>query len=227
MANSEVLPRSVVVLGDALRPISRMLAARLDEASPRPEGRAEDTLVLVRRHLGLLETHAGRLTDEINGELGRVVAPDVSDAEVWRAAARMEVCIEGILADYDDVRRVRVDRDDLPGWSLLGDIYRDLLMQVDSWLRRVLDVIDDPVAAARKAGLASEGRVDLTIELTLEAPRQVKSVVDWAEQRTERVLVAAQQEEGDAASARSRDYGFVALLLAVFGLGWLFGDDDD
>ena len=54
------------------------------------------------------------------------------------------------------------------------------------------------------------------------------SVVDWAEQRTERRLAAAQQEEDDvAASARSCDYGFVALLLAAFGLGWLFGDDDD
>ena len=216
-----------MVLGDALRPISRLIAARLDEAAPEPTGRCDDALELVRRHLARIETHAERLTDEINGELGRVVAPGVTEAAVWRAAARMEVRIEGILADYDDVRHVQADPDDAPGLSLLGDIYRDLLVQVASWLNRILDVVDDPVAA-RKAGLATEGHVDLTIGLSLKPARQLKSLVDWAERRTEGALAAAQRQQEDdaAASVRRRDYGLVPLLLAAFGLGWLFGDEE-
>ena len=229
MADSEVLPGPVVVLGDSLRPISGMLEARLNKAAPRPAGRCDDMLELVRRHLGRIEAHAGSLTDEVNGELGRVVAPGVAEAEVWRAAARMEVRIEGVLADYDDVRRVQVDRDDAPGLTLLGEIYRDLLVQVASWLNRILDVVDDPVAAVRKAGLATEGRVVLTMELTLEPPEQLQSLVDWAEQRTERVLAAAQRHEEDGpASLWSRGYVWVAALLgALVGLAWPFGGDDD
>ena len=127
------------------------------------------------------------------------------------------------------MRHVQADPDDARGLSLLGDIYRDLLVQVASWLNRIFAVVNDPRAAARKAGWATEGHVDLTIGLSLKPARQLKSLVDWAEQRTEGGPAAAQRQQEDDAAAcvRRRDYDLVALLLAAFGLGWLFGDDGE
>ena len=233
MAEKSTLPRPVMVLGDALRPISRMIAARLNDAPPHTSKGCADMLEFAGRHLEMIGRDVEKLADDINAELGRVTASDVTDADVWRVAARMEVHVERMLDNYDDVRCVKREARDAMGYSLLADIYRDVLKQVQSWLNEVLDAIDDPVAALAKAGdLVTEGRGDLTIRLTLEAPPQMQMLVRWLEQRTEE-LASTQQYEDDwhdeepAVEGRRHDYSLLALVLGAFGLGWLFGSDDD
>ena len=46
--------------------------------------------------------------------LGGVTGPDAADSAVWRAASRVEVHIEGLLDQYDEVRRVKPRERRLP-----------------------------------------------------------------------------------------------------------------
>ena len=128
MANESIVPKPVMVLGDALRPISRKMEKRMLEVPARTE-RQEDILEFVSRHLGRIGKDVVALTDELNGDLGNAIAASGNNAAIWRAAGRFEMCVERLLDSYDEVRRVQGDARDAPGLLLLADIYRELLDQ--------------------------------------------------------------------------------------------------
>ena len=166
------------------------------------------------RHLRMIEDRAARLAEAINDDLGAVTGPDTADSAVWRATSRVEVQIEGLLDQYDEVRRANPANGDLQAHRLLGEIYRDLLAQVQTWLNDVLQSLDDPAGALQKRGLPTEGHVEVTIALTLEAPRQVDDLARWAQQRSDETT---NRERGN----------WLKWALIAFGLGWLVGDDGD
>ncbi len=232
MAEESIVPKPVMVLGDALRPISRKTEKRMLEVPARTD-RQEDILEFVSRHLDRIADDTDALTDELNGDVRNAIGAEGNDAAIWRAAGRFEMCIERLLDSYDEVRRAKGDARDAPGLLLLGDIYRELLDQARAWLNEILDFVDDPIEALHSRGLATEGDVDLTISLTLEAPPQTDSLVRWGRQRAEDLSrpgwdypddprVEAANHDG-----RRRDYGVLALVLSAFGLGWLTGGDDE
>ena len=121
----------------------------------------------------------------------------------------------------------------LRGCCLLGDIYRELLDQARTWLDENLEFVDDPIETLRKRGLPTEGDIDLTISLTLEAPTQMDSLVRWGRQRAEELSRPGwdHPDDGRVGTAnhggRRRDYGALALALSAFGLGWFMGGDDE
>ena len=232
MAEESIVPKPVMVLGDALRPISREMEKRMLEVPARTE-RQEDILKFVSRHLGRVGDDVVALTDELNGDLRNAIAAGDNSAAIWRATGRFEMCVERLLDSYDEVRRVKGDARDAPGLLLLSDIYRERLDQARAWLDEVLDFVDDPIATLRKRGLATEGDVDLTISLTLEASPQMDSLVRWGKQRAEELSRSGWDypDGGEVETAkhggRRRDYGVLALMLSAFGLGWLMGGDDE
>ncbi len=216
MAESEILPRSVVVLGDALRPVSRRLAARLADA-PMRSTHCPDAVLFVQDQLDRVQRDLRALTDEVNGEVARVAAPDAADADVWRAVSRLEVHIERILDGYDRLRRTRAEAGDGAGVLLLGDVYRRLLRQVETWLNDIIAFVDDPIAAAKKRGLVAEGRVEFSIRLVPDATAQLTSVLDWLDERDEQQRREVDKEE------RAAKRGLLWLVLSFFGLGWILG----
>ena len=152
---------------------------------PAPTLRQEDTLELVSRQLARIADDAEALTDELNGDLRNAISAEGDDADIWRAAGRFEMCIERLLDSYDEVRRSKGGARDTPGLLLLGDIYRELLDEIRAWLNEILEFVNDPIATLRKRGLATEGDIDLTISLGLEAPPQMDSLVSWGRRRAE------------------------------------------
>ncbi|MCY4012349.1 MAG: hypothetical protein OXG82_06505 [Gammaproteobacteria bacterium] len=177
----------------------------------------------------MIEDRVARLVEAIDHDLAGVTGPDAADSAVWRATSRVEIHIEGLLDQYDEVRRVKPESGDFHAYALLGGIYHNLLEQVQTWLNDVLESVDDPVGALRKRGLPTEGHVEITIPLTVEPPPQVDELARWAQQRT----------TGRASYTRTYNDGFerkvtgherrswFTWVLIGFGLGWLAGDDGD
>ena len=174
MAEESIVPKPVIVLGNSLRPISRKIEKRMQEVPARTDW-DEDILEFVSSHLERVGDDVVALTGELNGDLRNAIAAEGNDAAIWRAAGCFEMCVERLLDSYDEVRRVKGDARDAPGLLLLGDIYREMLDQAQAWLEEILVFVDDPIETLRKRGLATEGDVDLTISLTLEAPPQMDS----------------------------------------------------
>lgn len=161
MAEESIVPKPVMILGDALRSMSRTMEKRMLEVPTRTD-RQEDILEFVSSHLDRIEDDTVALTDELHGDLRNAIGAEGNDAAIWRAAGRFEMCIERLLDSYDEVRRAKGDFADAPGLLLLGDIYRELLDETRAWLNEILDFVDDPIATLRKRGLATEGDVKLT-----------------------------------------------------------------
>ena len=225
------LPRPLVVLGEALCPVSDMIARRMEDVPPQVHP-CLDFAGFASRHLRMIEDDVARLVEAINHELGVATVADTADSAVWRATSRLEVHIEGLLDRFDDVRRVKPENGDARAHSLLCGVYRDLLEQVQTWLNEIVVSLDDPVLALRRRGLPTQGRVDLTIALTLEPPWQVESLARWAEERATELASSARscidgpEHEVTGQDVAGRD-DWLSLALVAFGLGWLLGGDGD
>lgn len=213
MAEESILPSSLVALGEALRPVA--LKLRTDMArEPLRTDREDDMLEFAWGHLGMIREDIQRIESEINDGLAVVDSP----ADAHRAVGRLEVRLERLLSRYHDVKSVSPSLDDAEGWSLVRDVYRRLLIEIRRWIDELVEVLDDPIAALKARGLPTEGRVEIPLTLTMTASPELERLIRWAEDR------ASDKEEEHQASRST--FGFWALLLAVFGLGWMFGDDE-
>ena len=122
---------------------------------------------------------------------------------------------------------------------MLGDVYRDVIMQVLAWLKEIIEFVDQPRTALRRRGLPTEGHVDLEISLTLEASPELERLIGWAEHRAVEPppppRIAVRHDRDDELEywreeanyhRRRQDYGLL-MVLSFFGLGWLLGSDDE
>ncbi|MCY4059992.1 MAG: hypothetical protein OXG44_18565, partial [Gammaproteobacteria bacterium] len=166
-------------------------------------------------------------------QLGRLVAvADTPENAVHRGAARMEICLERLLDDYDEVRRANPGHADSEGFRLIEKVYRDTLLQIQDWLDETVECLNDPMGALKKRGLVLEEgkRVPITSDLDFEPPQSMRDLERWTLQRGDE-LIAEERAKLDEASARMSRSGTGCLgLLATFGLGWWLGsagEDDD
>ena len=179
-----------------------------------------DILSFAEDHLEQIGANVGRFTGEVN-ELGRLVAvADAPENAVHRGAARMEICLERLLDDFDEVRRANYGHGDSEGARLLAKLYRDTLAQIQDWLDETVECLNDPTGALKKRGLVLEEgkRVPITLDLEFEAPPSMNDLVQWTVQRGD-TLIDEERAKSDKASGGTVWMG----LLALFGLGWWLG----
>ena len=232
MSDESVLSRSTMVLGEALRPVSRAVKQRMG-AAPSRTGLPDDLFGFVVRHVDRIKEHIEALDIEINGGINRAIAPGTDVTEVRRIATRMEVHIERILDNYDEVRRMRDGTRDADALSLLEGIYRKLLGMVQELLAEIFEFVDDPEAASRRRGLATEGRVEHTIVSELEVGRELEGLERWVKQQAvkpnsiRRDFVDGRRDECVDRGDRRKDGDLLKWVAVAFGLGLLFGGDDD
>ena len=163
-----------------------------------------------------------RLTSEVAHNLGPTVSdPDSAGADIERAVVRLQVRIEQLLDSYDELRRLDADPDDIRGWRLLTEIYRDTLGQIQGWLDDIVGALDDPQSAqsSRKDGGGQD--LELTVSLTLIAPPQVHELTDWMERRA--MAHESDMRERDREIRRlDEERGWLAVV-AAFLFGWIVG----
>lgn len=183
-------------------------------------------LSFVEDHLEQIGANVGRFTDEFN-RLGRLIAmADTPENAVHRGAARMEICLERILDDFDEVRRANYRHGDSEGARLLAKFYRDTLVQIQDWLDETVECLNDPMGALKKRGLVLEegNRVPISLEFELDAPPSLTSLLDWAQERGDGQIGELKTELIEASARRGTGaWG----LLATFGLGWWLGSSGE
>lgn len=201
------LPRPLVIFGEAVRP----LAAALEQALDQPQTatvEVSDMLGFISRHITTFADLPGPLVDDISSAFSAS-----SDAEVHRAVGRLEVRLEDLTSSYAEVCRADVQAEDIEGWSLLSEIYRDVLLQVKGWLDDIGDTLTLPIPELERRGLLTQGTVNVRVDL--RAPNEMEDLTLWLDSRCD--------ELGGAGQA---DWSHLAALLAGAGLVWLFGGDD-
>ena len=228
MNSGSILSRQTLALGECVRPIASKFRARMERRPNRSE-QETDILSFVGNHLEQIQADIGRFVDEVN-EIGELLeVADTPENAVQRGAARMEICLERLLDDYDEVRRTVPGLADSEGCRLLETVYRDALLQIQGWLDDLIECLNDPMGALEKRGLALEkGKpLPITLDLELGAPPSLTDLDRWIQQRADRLIAAEEAESIEASAHMSRRRTGCLGLLATFGLGWWLGKDDD
>lgn len=219
MANASLLSPRLIALKEAMGPVARSFRSRKETAPPRTED-VGDMIYFVSDHLDRIADWWGDFDEEINCRLGPAVTDhDANDAEVRRAVSSLDARLEWLMDDWDDVRNAEPDPTDERAWKLLTDLYRDIVAQVQEWLDELVEVLDDPLAATEKRGLADEKTAHITLSLTFRRPSQTKALARWAEERT--------IESERAARKKANRESWIAGILIGIGLGFLLGGDGD
>ena len=228
MNSGSILPRQTLALGKCVRPIASKFRVRM-ESRPKRSEQETDFLSFVGNHVEQIQANLDRFVDEASqlGELLEVA--DTSENAVQRGAARMEICLERLLDDYDEVRRTVPGLADSEGCRLLEKVYRETLLQIQGWLDDLIECLNDPMGALEKRGLTVEEgkRLPIVLDLELEPPPSLTDLDRWAVQREDRLIAAEEAESIEASAHMSRRRTGCLGLLATFGLGWWLGKDDD
>jgi hypothetical protein len=222
MSDEARLPRRVVLLGEALRPVWLESVAQL--AGPvEPAIPAGGMIEIAAQHLSALRIIGARVVHRVNDLMPAVVANEqASDAEIFRAAGRLEAAIDDLLMGYRDVRLLRVDPREDQARDLLAALYRHTADEVCSWLGELVETLADPLAAARRRGLPTAGVVELPLRLTLSVAPELAELSHWIEQRAEAIVQGTRRRK----SGRPGFWCTVAAALVGVGIGaTLFGDD--
>lgn len=221
MDNELSLPSQLIVLREAIGRAADTLRRRRGGTVAKTRA-VTDIGSLAGHHLDRIAVDVERLTSEVAQHLGPAVSdPDSTDADIERAVVRLQVRIEQLLDNYDELRRLDADADDIRGWRLLTDIYRGTLGQIQSWLDDIVGALDDPRAAlsSRKDGGGQD--LELTVSLTMIAPPQVEELTGWMERRA----IAHESEfwESDREIRRSDEERGWLAVVAAFLFGWIVG----
>ncbi len=212
MSDTPTVPRRVTLLGQALRPVCATLAARLD-APPAGTAAAPDMAALLSHHLQAMRGACERLEARVRDLMDDVLANEAaSDADVQRSAARFAVVVEDLLDGHRDVRASNARGDDVQARDLLAGAYRHLLVEIRDWLGEVVAALADPLAAARRRGIAPDGPIELEFALRLTPAPQLAALASWARRH----------------SARLGLWDTIGLLAVGWWVGnALFGGSDD
>lgn len=224
MNSESILSRPSVVLGDCIRPVASGMRARM-ESRPNRSLPIEDVFGFVDHHLEQITANAKRLVEEINRTGKLTEDADTPESAVHRGVARMEICLEHLLDDYDEVRRAILEHPDSEGRRLLEKVYRETLIQIQRLLDDIVECRDDPRGALEKRGLTiEEGKPKpIRLDLVLEAPPSMNVLETWTLERGD-TLIDEERETLIETSARTSRKGTGCLgLLATFGLGWWLG----
>ena len=178
--NVTLLP-GVTALGEALRPLLLKLQAQVD-APVRRHLRVVDLVSEIADHLDELKDTLQGLEAKANAldELLAREGPEEPVAGIHRVVGGLEVYLDTLLERYSEVRRWRppgasgaVARDSLAG------VYRHLLTEIRDWMDELIEAIDDPLAAVKRRGLPTSGKVNLEINLILTEAPELASLHDW------------------------------------------------
>ena len=109
-----------------------------------------------------------------------------------------------MLDNYDELRRLNAEADDIRGWRFLTEIYCDMLGQIQRWLDDIVAGLDDAQAALSSRMDGGGQDLQVTAPLNMTAPPEVEELTDWMERR--------------AIAHESEMWEVFGLTLFVYGL---------
>ena len=133
MASSPSPAPGLQAFADAVRPVAAMIEQRIGVV-PTPVEPVGNVFELLARHLAVLATETEGLEGDLQSAFDAASDNAVTDIVALRAAARVEVRVERILAGYEEACRSKTRKEDAQGLSLLRAVYVDVLRQIGSSL---------------------------------------------------------------------------------------------
>lgn len=202
------LPRPLILVAEEFRRMSAELNARM-VATPFKTDTPFDIVDLVNEHLALSAAHVTAATEALV-KLDDL-ASSAPDSYFRGIARRLNTEVQAILDGYDELRSLTPSGEDVEGWSLLVEIYEEILYQIRQWCDEFVELHDDTAAFIRRRGLPPPGGT-LTLTPQFDSPPQVDRLGRWLERRQRRILADLNKEQ-KRTRRRVGGHGFVVGVL--------------
>ncbi len=185
MSSEPLLPRRVVCMGEALRPLLSELKERADVLAA-DEAATPVTVEFLSFRLRTLCRAMTRLDGAVEAMMKEVIANEAADdADVYRTVARLGSRVDDLIDDCADLRQC-TEGELAEAARLLEGVYGELLDRIERWLEDFVESIADPEAAIERKGLPKSGYVKLPFHLSLDAPEQIAELQDWVDREGRR-----------------------------------------
>lgn len=223
---SDILSPQLQMLLEQIRPLRNSFRVRLTQETVLPSFYVQDFPTYITEQLDLVNKQIQTLGKHLNGDMNSIVTHSNMNREKMQITInKLDANLSNLLSLYQDVIRHQVPLDCAEGQRLLRGTIRHFLTQAENWLDDIVNTLEDPVAACRKRGLPTSGRVELNLCLDFSPDVHLNDLQKWVEQyaRVKRVEIRATQQ-------KSHGLG----LLGTIGALWLgseiiehlFGKDD-
>lgn len=198
----------LVAFAEAVRPLAERTRSNVRRTQTRNVD-VPDIFHFISRHMRVLQNETDAFCDQVDRMIeGR------PDFDAHRTVLHMNVHVGRLLTSYDTIRRAKPGRGDSRGCSLLRELYRDVLLQIQSWLDDVIDIVNDPVSGLNKRGLSNEDDLTITLDFGSSMPK-ASALNRWTAQR------AAKLKTG----SRVDHVSILGGMATYHSLSSLFGND--
>lgn len=223
MTTDNPLPRRLILLGENFQGMLERLDRRIAEPVTNSHELMNEILEPVSENLTCFATTISHFSAAINSLMPDVIENETaSDANVYRAATKVEIALDTLLNQYHQVSSWYVVGEDKIPQRLLVEAFRYTLVEARFWLSDIAAVLSDPIAELQKRGLPTEGYVELPLQYTITPPPQIGELQQWVEQQGYRI----NQVPPNNPKPNCPGLGLLGWL-GLFWLGSELFDDDD
>ena len=174
------LPSQVKSLGEALEPVAKRLR-RAISCKVRSSGHEFVIFNDLLRHTGVISQALTHLQPRLSDLSSSAIEDErASTAEAYRAAGRLEQVLSEFVDGYHEVKASHADPEARMARTLLLGVYRHHITEICDWLDELVQVIFNPVAAAKKRGIPLTGSIQLSVVLNLTTPPEMAKLNDLA-----------------------------------------------
>lgn len=185
MNQATTIPPRLSTLATALRPCLATLLRRLDEPAL-PDIPMGDSTVWLNVSLSQLKFYIEGMTFQVDQLMREVLSNEQAiDADIYRAAGRFEAYLDGFLDSRSGVRRAVVAADFVEARELLAGAFRHSLNEIAIWLKKLVNVLADPLAEARRRGMPENGPISLDLALNFTSAPETAQLNAWAMRKSQ------------------------------------------
>jgi hypothetical protein len=213
MSGDTLLPRRLLVLGEALSASEKELSTRVDVPVDEKIF-VSDMLSRIQSALGALEATLCGLVACVNDMMDGIVSNEAADdAAVHRFVGRFDAFLEQMIIGYQNVQSWEVYGEDALVRDLLAGVYHHSLDETQEWLQETTEALTSPMTVLKRRGLPTEGHVELRLMLTLTEAPELEALLFWAECQISRRGVSAGETAGRG----------LLETLGLLAVGWGIG----
>lgn len=175
------LPSRVTFVGEALEPVAK----NLRQAMLRKVKSSGHQFVMIDdllRHLDVISRALTHLSPRFDDLMANVIRNESAGlTEVRQAVGRLEQVLSQFVDGYHQVKASHADPGTGEGRALLLGVYRHHIRELCGWLEELVQVIADPVSAAKKRGLPLTANVEISVALNMTSPPEMAKLNDLAQ----------------------------------------------
>lgn len=174
------LPSRVTFLGKALAPVAKNLRRAITR---RVKSSGHEFVMIddLLHHMDVIHQGLTHLSSRLDGLMANVMRNEKAGmVEAQRETGRLEQVLSEFVHGYHEAKASHADPESSEARTLVLGVYHHHIREICEWLEELVQVITNPVSAAKKRGIPLTENVELSVALNMTSPPEMAKLNDLA-----------------------------------------------